>query len=271
MLRSILLLVFSTLYIFLFSQTINTDRPGISNSPLTLSKGQFNLETGVFFEYTSYNRTIYPNYYNYGYPSEDVNEEKITGNFAFRLGLTDFIELRFLPSKYKINRFVKNLYQNDSYFEKISGMAGMVTGFKVGIFNQSDKNFHLSVMPEISLLPNSRTYFMFSVNAGYLILDKFYVNTTVKAKDISFDLNVNPTLEIYKYTTTLCFNYKFSDKLTFFAEPYLNYQPFFDAYSSWFSDFGALYLINPTWQVDLSFGYGENYSFINIGMSCFWL
>jgi len=253
--------------VIIFGQTINTDRPGMGYSPVTLRKHQVNFEIGWLSQKQHYTRYVDPRYYPSYNALDDIDESDNIFTYAFRMGLTDWLEFRLTPTEYYIHRWIHNGTLTGTQDQITSGMGNVTTGFKIGIFNQPDKKFHLSVMPEYSIMaPTSReySYLLFSVNAGYTISDIFSVNTTITASDIDFTSLENP---VSNYLMALIVNYTFSDKLSFFVQPYAYTYPFYKSQLDWYINFGALYLINPTWQIDASLGYGQDIAFTNLGVS----
>ena len=222
----------------MFSQAIITDRPDQTESSSTLSRGSFQLETGLFLETT-------PTIKNF-----NIN------NTLLRLGLVKNLELRLVASFDRVD-----IKESTEHFQ---GMGDLEIGLKYRIAQGKVEIAYLGHL----VLPTGHDRFT-NGTAGV-------VNRILVAHDLTEKISIGYNLgfdyfdsQNYALTYTCAIGIPLSDKLGGFVELYGESPTFDDVLVN--TDFGLTYLLQENLQLDLSYGIGltEDFNFISTGVS--WL
>jgi Putative MetA-pathway of phenol degradation len=229
----------------LFAQNIppiSTDRPDQTESPITLPKNHFQMETGFSFEQTDkYTKT-------FSHPS-----------ILFKYGLTGSFDLRL------ITEFVteKNSTQT------VSGLTPVTVGFKVkiaeekGILPTTSFLGHLSI-PGFASKDFKATYYApaFRFTMQHTLSEKFSLG-------YNFGAEWNGETAEPSFIYTLTTGYSISNKVGAYAELY-GFAPQQSRTDHMF-DCGLSYLLKQNMSADISGGFGltENAPdyFLAIGFS----
>jgi len=254
---SLLLIILST---GLFSQAIITDRPDQTESPVAVSPGLIQVESGLLFQRMggedgiSMSRSVYP-------------------TNLFRIGLVKNLELRVVNeiSTYKIQEtaFNDSIEINRSY----SGTEDMQIGFKYQ-FTPLESKVIVGLMGHVFVPTGSagisaddygvlgRLNVAFSIDEKRGISANFgYVNNDLDLRDNREEqLNGN-------FTYTLAYGHSLSDRVGLYIEAYGDYVEFEEWENN--MDAGITYLLRDHIQLDYSYGWGlENImNYHSIGIS----
>lgn len=185
-----------------FTETIDSDRPGQSISPLTVGKQVLQVQTGFnYFNNSSYDGLTINSYSN------------ITN---VRYGLLESLELNGTLG-YRIN---VNDYREKSRSNLVSsGFERMKLGTRVNILNEKGLTPKIAVNAELIFAYSNEVYSF--IKNGYEL--KLSVRQPLSEK-LSLTSNVgifnNPIFPIFFYPYTLNISYNINDELFAFAEIY---------------------------------------------------
>ncbi len=239
------LLILITIFpiVNLNSQSIITDRPDQTESATTVPIGSFQIETGFSLEYIKSDGMHYQNWYG---PSN-----------LFRIGLTDFIELRV------VTNLVNLKYIGKGY--STTGISDLEVGGKVNIYTSTNGKFILGFLSHLIIPTGSYDL----TNTKYGTINKFALSYSLSDK---VGLACNLGYDYFGYENgnlvyTFVAGYSITDKLGLYAEVYGDVDNFKDNYSSF--DGGFTYLIRNNLQYDFSFGTGINHrmNYVSTGIS----
>lgn len=250
--KNILFLIFISIQL-LNAESIVTDRPDQTESALTVPKGSFQIETGILYE------------------NEDTFVYDIQGNknivllektsyltSLFRIGLTDFMELRIVSS-------YDNLRDNSTQFkDDVSGISDIQVGYKINILNGDfSLGFlhHLITRSGSKYISGGEISTFAKLAAAYSFSDNFSLSA-----NIGYDY-----AESAQYIPlSLSFGFTITERLALFSEIYGAYEFGYDKVIDYYNN-GMTYLINDNLQADFSFGVGldDRYNFYSAGIS--WL
>lgn len=215
-----------------------TDRPDQTESPFTLPKGYFQIETGFLYTSGPFGITLPNGSVFFG---DDL--ETFTYNTSlFRYGLTDKIELRLIQEigKTRIGTF-------DSNTQAVPTLIGT----KIHLLNQQ------GYKPQVAFLAHfggpilsdeqSGTQADFRFNFEHQLSEKLVLGYNLGGK---LENDLNDFTALY----TLVFGYSVTPKLYAFAELYGFFQK--DVEADHQMDFGLAYLVSPNFQLDIYTGTG---------------
>ncbi|WP_186991129.1 transporter [Constantimarinum furrinae] len=211
-----------------------TDRPDATESPNTVPKGYFQVETGAFYE---------------SFKENSLQTETFVYNTTLlRYGLLENFELR-LGWNFEEVTFTANGLEQPNV---LSGMSPLLAGMKVEITEEK------GWMPEIGLLG----HFMFPFTAA----SDYRPETTAVDFRFSFAHTVSENSSIAynlgaqwgddspeaAYVYTLVYGYSITDKFGVYAEVYGDLPE--DSRANHFWDAGFTYLLQPNLQLDATIG-----------------
>lgn len=215
-----------------------TDRPDQTESPFTVPKGYFQIETGFLYTSGPFGITL-PN----GTVSFADDVENFTYNTSlFRYGLTDKIELRLIQE-------IGNA-RSGSFSTNTQAVPTLI-GTKIHLLNQDGGKPQVAFLAHFGgpILSNeqsgSQADFRFSFE--HQLSDKLVLGYNVGGR---LDNDLNDFTALY----TLVFGYSVTPKLYAFAELYGFLQKDIEADHQ--IDFGLAYLVNPNFQLDFYTGTG---------------
>ena len=225
------------LFLFLIFQSsitysqIITDRPSQTDSPLVISKGYIQIETGI-----------------------SIDEIQSDINSLVRIGIFDGFELR-INSNYIIN--------DEISFQKKSSFDDFEIGSKFRLLDKDENNINIGLLTYLSI-PTAPEVFSYN-EYGFLNKLLFSHNLTIDS-EIGYNIGYNKfTNYDGLFTYSLIYGKTLSSFSIFFElfgsssvnKSILNF------------DSGLTYLMDDDRQLDLSIGKGLNNDlfFVNLGLS----
>ncbi len=228
-----LMTAFSIEVLAQFNETIVSDRPGQSNSPNTVGKMVFQLQTGVQVG---------------GGNADNYKRNDFELPAIIRFGITDKIELQTL---WGLKNTTVERFNNES---KSNGLNMANFGLRFNIFEESDKAPALGFEFIYKTRMISKDYkpdhpsTKFNIMASKGLSDLISITTNLGA---DFSGNGAQPGGFYTLNIVLSVN----DQLSVFFENYGNFNgDYFDT----FFDFGGAYILNDNLQLDLYGGFGYN-------------
>jgi len=220
-----------------------TDRPTQTVSSTILSKGTFQVETGVSLEFR---------------PSSAENSTQLLAPTSlFRLGVSEFIEVRLL------GEIISN--KLPSAENRTSGISDLQVGAKFRVLNKDDVNAKIAIVTHLIAPTGSR---------GISINEFAGVNSITVSHEITKSIDLGYALG-YNYFTSKNGDFTYSgylsaeinDKVGIYAESYGSYVRLLTLEASF--DVGFTYLMKPNLQLDFSYGSGLNHkmNYAAIGFS----
>ena len=211
-----------------------TDRPDATESPNTVYKGYFQLETGSFYE--SFEENNFKSEV-YGY-NTTLLRYGILNNLEFRLGL-NFEEVRFTNNGWELENVT-------------SGFSSLLAGMKVAIAEEK------GLLPEIGLL--GHLYLPFTASKDYRpettgVDFRFSFAHTVSSKSsIAYNLGAQWLDDSPEaaYVYTFVYGYSISDTVGLYVEVYGDLPE--DNRANHFWDAGFTYSIQNNIQLDATIG-----------------
>ncbi len=221
------------------AQTIITDRPDQTESSSTVEKGSLQIESGMLVGFSEETRQL------------------LVPSTLFRLGLTDWLELRVL------NQF-ENV-KNEASGEKVSGISDLELGTKIQIFRKEDVNAEVAFLSHLIIPTGSKLL----TNDKFGTINKLSISHEI-SKHLGIGYNVG-----YNYfgegkgdlTYSLALGIGITEKVSVYLEPYGDLAEFEDHIAN--VDAGLTYLLRDNFQLDFSFGTGINHTmnYISLGFS----
>lgn len=237
-----LTLLFLITSIFVYGQTIVTDRPDQTESSLTIPKGSLQIETGFLS----------------GSSDNDVIKERqiLAPSILSRYGLTKGIELRLLTQFESIK--IKN---TDEVYD---GISDLEIGAKVQLFRKETSATEIAFLSHLILPTASKQLTIDKLGS----ISKLSISHTI-TESIGVGYNIG-----YNYfgtgsgdlTYSLALGIGISNTLGIYLEPYGEVLDFETHEASF--DAGITYLPQENLQLDLSFGTGLNHTMKYIALGC---
>ena len=273
-----------------YTETINSNRPGLSHGAFSIGKNVLQFELG--YKNSNYENSFYNN--------SKILENKIS--YTIRYGfLNNKLEV-FLDGSYNENKVTDDI-KNNNYYNSFLGKQTL--GFKFLVFDPfKNKKWHsvnllswkknrnikltdfipaFSVYTGLNYIPDKSNSFddpfnifkkgsVFEINEKSvnskvgLITQNHFLGKWVLVNNISLD-RLGTSYSILNLITTLTHNYKnprWSSFLEF--ETFKN-----DIYSDNYYKFGTAYLFNNDLQIDSSFGFNSKKTpsnlYVGLGIS----
>lgn len=273
-----------------YTETINSNRPGLSHGAFSIGKNVLQFELG-------YKNSNYENSY---YNNSIILEEKYS--YTLRYGfLNNKLEV-FLDGSYNENRVTDNIVNN--YYDN-SFLGKQTLGFKFLVFDPfKNKKWHsvnllswkknrnikltdfipaISVYTGLNYISSKSNSFddpftifkkgtVFEINEKSinpkvgLITQNHFLGKWVLVNNISLD-RLGASYSIFNFITTLTHNFKNPRWSSFLElETFKN-----DIYSDNYFKFGTAYLFNNDLQIDSSFGFNSKKTpsnlYVSLGVS----
>lgn len=215
-----------------YQETIASDRPGQSNSPYTVGKMVFQLQTGIQFG---------------GGNGDNYKRNDFELPAFIRFGITDKIEVNTLWG-------FRNS-KTERFFETTSSGLNVANfGLRFNIFEETEKapavgfefTYKTKMIGEDFRPDYPATKFNIMASKGISDLLSLTAN-------LGADFNGNSSQPNGFYTLNLVLSV--TDELSVFFE---NYSFFNGDYFDTYFDFGGAYVLNPHLQLDLYGGFGYN-------------
>ena len=223
-----LFLIFQSTIIY--SQIIS-DRPSLTDSPLVISKGYIQIETGI-----------------------SVEEIQSGINSLVRIGIFDGFELR-INSNYIIN--------DEISFQKKSSFDDFEIGSKFRILENDEKNTNIGFLTYLSI-PTAPEVFSYN-EYGFLNKLLFSHNLTYDS-EIAYNIGYN---KFSNYDGLFTYSLIYGKSLGSFSTFFELFGNSSSNNSNLNFDSGLTYMIDDDRQLDLSIGKGLNNDlfFVNLGFS----
>ena len=214
-----------------FSQEIVTDRPDQTESSVTVTKGNFQIESGISI----------------------VNEDKgmVTSTFLpstlLRYGIFEGVELRFV-------------FQNESTEisldggnRKFHGFSDLEIGTKIQLFKKENVNTEIAFLSHL-IIPTAKTGI---TTDNFGVINKLSVSHSLSEKiGLGYNIGYDYIEQESALTYSLALGISISDKVGFYVEPYGAWAEGNQFESNF--DLGFTYLVKPNFQLDISYGTGIN-------------
>lgn len=208
----------------IYSQNIVTDRPDQTESSSTISKGSLQIEMGLV-----------------ALTVEDNSEKNFAGpSTLLRYGITEKIELRIF------NQYESNKMNLDGGELKVSGLSDLELGFKVQLFKKENVNTEIAFLSH-AIIPTANDELS---NKKLGTINKLSISHTI-SESISVGYNVGYDYidHLSSFTYSAVLGFAFSKSFGAFFE-----RGFFESNF----DIGITFLMNPKFQLDVSYGTGIN-------------
>lgn len=225
-----------------FGQAIATDRPDQTESSSSVEKGKLQIESGILLEFVG--------------SEANSSRNLLLPTNLFRLGLSDFFEIRIL-SQYE-NNFANG--------KTTQGISDLEIGTKIQLYQRENAKFEAAFLSHLRTPTGSSEL----RNNNFASINKLCISHVVTdAFSIGYNLGYNYEGKVNnEFTYSIAFNYALSEKVAVYAEPYGFISEDFKTHFSNF-DAGFTYLFQDNLQFDFSYGLGLNHymNYLSIGMS----
>lgn len=202
---------------------LTVDRPGIAETPFTVTPGMFQFETGIDY---------------YKRPDGEIFFLPVS---LFRIGLSENSEIRISAKNISDNTFVENL----------DGISPLSIGIKTHIVHQNGWIPETDILVDV-IIPMGNSPLQ-PAKLGHDILLLFQ-NDFSKKTAVNYNVGLiwDGFSDESLFTASLCLNYLPTEKIGLFAE-YFNFVRRRDV-EEYGIDGGLTYLLHPHIQADLSAG-----------------
>ena len=218
------------------SETLITDRPDATESPYTVGKGNFQIETGALFTENG---------------NDDLNVKQFVFNTGLlRYGLSDNFELR-LGWDYQNER----LTSQGRELSDATGFTPLLVGGKIEITDENGWIPQIGLMTHLRLPFTAVTEFKPEQTGMEMIFsfDHTLSNSTSIAYNLGARVADNRSIE---YLYTVAYGFDITKKFGAYIELYGAFPEDTTAYHLW--DAGCTYLVNNNLQLDVTVGTGFN-------------
>ena len=230
------------------NSNIITDRPRKTESPITMPKGYFQIETGFLLQ--EFRTAVFdPN--NPFTPATGKFQAFTYNTSLFRYGISDKIELRLIQ---EVNRSRIRI-DNSTVAQSETELLPTYIGTKIHVLNQDGWKPQIGFLAHIGGPLFSDLELGTEVNFRFNFQHQLSDNLTLAYNlggIIDTDANENAFTVLY----TLVFGYSITPKLNTFAEIY-GFLPG-GGINDHQVDFGVVYLVSPNFQLDVFYGTGLN-------------
>ena len=225
-----------------FSQNIVTDRPDQTESSETVGNKNFQIESGMLFQ----NR----------------NENSINSFYGpstlLRYGISKNFELRFV-SQYESTEL--GLYGEN---RKYNGFNDLEVGVKFQLFKKKGVNTEIAFLSHL-IIPTAKSD-LTTGNIG--VINKLAISHSISDKvGLGYNIGYDLVDEKSSFTYSLVLGISLSEVVGFYVEPYGNWAEQNQFESN--LDTGLTFLVNPNFQMDVSYGIGINQAmeYVSAGFS----
>ncbi|PHQ57634.1 MAG: hypothetical protein COC16_00495 [Lutibacter sp.] len=215
----------------IYAQNIVTDRPDQTESSSTIPKGSLQIEMGLV-----------------ALTADDNSVTNFAGSSTLlRYGISEKIELRIF------NQYESNKKGLEGGEVKVSGLSDLELGFKVQLFKKEGVNTEIAFLSH-AIVPTAKSE-LSNNNLG--TINKLSISHNM-SESISLGYNVGYDYieQISSFTYSAALGLSISKSFGGYIE---SYGAFFEGgfFESNF-DIGFTYLLNPNFQLDVSYGAGLN-------------
>ena len=211
------------------AQVIVTDRPDQTESSLTVSRCNFQIESGVSIA------------------SNNSVKSTLLPSTLLRYGVFDGVELRFV-------------FQNESSEIDLEGVNKKTTGFsdleigtKIQLLKKENVNTEIAFISHL-IIPTAKTGL---TTSNFGVINKISISHALSEKiGLGYNIGYDLVEKQSALTYSLALGISISEKVGAYIEPFGAWaeQNQFDSNF----DLGVTYLIKPNFQLDLSYGVGIN-------------
>ena len=217
-------------------QNIVTDRPGQCDASSTVGKKVFQLETGGSY---------------FLFEDDIIKNSRTSVNFTgLRYGITPNIEARLI-SEYSIR---KSEIPSINFLDEKGGLESLILGTKFGLTRNKGFLPEMAFVAQFSLPKTGKE--AFRANHSIYNLKMCFANGLSEKFTLNYNLGLigdgQTAYSTATYATALW--YSVNNRIGFFGELYGSWRE--QNKASLLTDFGASYLINYNFQLDLSGGLG---------------
>lgn len=236
-------IVISTLFTApIFSQNIVTDRPDQTESSETVGNKNFQIESGMLFQNSSDNSIN--SFYG---PST-----------LLRYGISKNFELRF------VSQYESTELGLDGGNRKYNGFNDLEVGAKVQLFKKEGVNTEIAFLSHL-IIPTAKA----GITTGNIgVINKFAISHTISEKvGIGYNIGYDLVSERSSFTYSLVLGISISEVVGIYVEPYGSWAEQNQFESNF--DTGLTFLVNPNFQMDVSYGTGINQTmeYVSAGFS----
>lgn len=230
----VLLSIFFSIFVYVVSGQIITDRPDQTESPISVQKGGLQIESGILLENIKGKR------------------EMLLPTTLLRIGLGKSIELRVL-SEYES--------YNDGKLS-VSGIGDIELGAKIWLAGGDNAKTNIGLISHLKLPTGSEKFTTDEYGSSTILSIDHDMG---KGFGIGYNFGFH-TGKLNFMTYTLAIGYDLNSKVGLYIEPYGEYDK--DQHVMNVNG-GFTYLINNLTQLDFSIGTGlsDRYSFLSLGFS----
>ena len=227
--KKIVLLCVLVLTLKTFSQGIVTDRPDQTESSITVSKNDFQIESGVLYQKIDYSNSFFG-------PST-----------LLRYGITNGIELRF------VFQHESTKIELDGVDIKYSGFNDLEFGTKIQLLKKEAINTEMAFLSHVIIptakenLSSNRVGIVNKLSISHIISDKI---------GLGYNIGYDYVGRQSSLTYSAALGIQLSNSLDFYVEPYGEWGESNNFESNF--DVGFSYLVNDNFQLDTSYGVGLN-------------
>jgi len=226
-----------------FGQELVTDRPDQTESSITIETHTFQIESGLAFE--NYEKGIQNNF--------------IGPSTLLRYGVSDNFELRFVFEHQKTEIGL------DGANIDFNGLNDIEIGAKIQVLEDSDKNTEIAFLSHL-VIPTAKDE-LTTNNFG--VVNKLAVSHSISDKvGLGYNIGYDLVAKQSALTYSLALGFSISDVVGFYIEPYGSWAEQNQFESNF--DTGLTFLLNPNFQLDVSYGTGLNHEMNYIGAGFSW-
>lgn len=226
----------------IFGQNIVTDRPDQTESSETVGDKNFQIESGMLFQ------------------NSDNNSVKsfFGPSTLLRYGISKNIELRF------VSQYEKTEFGLEGENREFDGFNDLEIGAKIQLFKREDVNTEIAFLSHL-IIPTAKTDL---TSGSFGVINKLAISHSISDKvDLGYNIGYDLVEKQSVLTYSLALGISISNKVGFYVEPYGNWAEQNQFESNF--DTGLTYLVNPNFQMDISYGTGINHrmEYISAGFS----
>lgn len=226
-----------------YAQGIVTDRPDQTESSSTVERKVLQIESGLAFE--SFENGVENNF--------------IGPSTLLRYGISNTLELRF-ASAYQLTKIEFQGADNN-----FSGFSDLEFGAKVQILKKENVNTEIAFLSHL-IIPTAKTDIT-SNNIGSI--NKLAISHSISNKvSLGYNVGYDFVVKQSALTYSLALGFSISDRVGFYIEPYGSWVEQNQFESNF--DTGLTFLLNPNFQLDVSYGAGFNHKMEYVAAGFSW-
>lgn len=225
----------------IITQSLETDRPDITEGTQTVTKGHLQLEGGYTFEYDD--------------ESGQKTDSHTLPELLIRVGLLDDLEFRFAWEGY-----IENKFETTDGNSNQEGISDIVVGFKHKMYESTPLHPSLAFILETSLPTGDNDFGADELQPSFKLLWAYDLPKDLSiAGNINFDFPVEENTRYYSQGITLALGYAI-DQIGMYGE-YFGEFPSSEAPDSsslHLLNGGFTYAVSDNFQLDIRAGFGLN-------------